>query len=579
MAPTAPGRAGTAGSQGGCAGPWPRLTLRGNVYDADAPNPPEVSVAFRVGGDDQPKEEHVWFGNQSPPVELSRISVFDAATARLYVDEQRRIEFLPYELDLLNKLGVACRTLDRRFRARMDALNARLNAPPPGAYHEGTAAHAVLGLLVPETNFADLPREPELRALGTWSANDQAEVDSIEEQLRADPRVLIRLRNDAKQALDIVKNDVSTIEDGFADAAIASTRRAKQEADTTRRAAEAAARSLFSGQPIPDLGSETWRQMLTYARAFAATTFPDAPPPQLARSGLCVLCHQALDDHAAARLVAFDDYISGRATEESLTAARVFSEHQTGLLAVRVRSRGEVETLLAGYAALNDTGRNSVDGICSFFDNAEQRLGAITRAIREDRYESLDALDPMPASPGRFIEDELARLDAEIAALERVERDEPALVRLQARLADFADRKRLSEDLEPIVERRNRLEERYRLDACIRQCRLTAITRRITDRRREVLTPALRARLHSELERFQLTHIPLDLSDRGEDAQSIVEIDLNARQRIRHNSDVLSEGEQRGLALACFLAELHEIGSDHGIIVDDPVSSLDHSRT
>ena len=247
-------------------------------------------------------------------------------------------------------------------------------------------------------------------------------------------------------------------------------------------------------------------------------------------------------------------------------------------MAVRVRSRREVATLLAGYAALSDTGQNSVDGICSFFDDAEQRLGAISRAIREGRYESLDALDLMPASPGRFIEHEIARLDAEIAELERVERDELVLVRLQARLADLADQKRFSEDLGPIVERRHRLEERHRLDACIRQCRLTAITRRITDRRREILTPTLRARLHRELERLQLTHLPLDLADRGEDAASIVEIDLNARQRIRNNSDVLSEGEQRGLALACFLAELHEIGSDHGIIVDDPVSSLDHTR-
>ena len=553
------------------------VDLRGNVYDADAPDLPEVRVAFRVGGDDQPKEERVWSGNQDPPVELSRISVFDAATARVYVDQQRRIEFLPYELDLLNKLGVACRALDRGFRARMDTLNARLNAPLPAGYRAGTAVHAMLGLLVPETDLADLPSERDLRALGTWSANDQVELDSIEEQLMRDPQVLSRLRTDAKQALDIVKQDVSRIEDGLADAAIAATRRAKQEADTTRRAAEAAARSLFSGQPIPDLGSQTWRQMLTYARDFAATTFPDAPPPQLASSGLCVLCHQALDEPAAARLVAFDDYISGRATEESVAAARVFSEHQASLMAVRVRNRREVETLLVGYTELSVRGRDSVARISAFFDNAEQRLGAVTRAIREDRYDSLDALDPMPPSPGRFIEDEIARLDAEIAGFERAERDELALVRLQARLADLADRKRMSEDFEAIVERRTRLEERCRLDACIRQCRLTAITRRITDRRREILTPTLRARLHRELERLQLTHLPLDLADRGEDAASIVEIDLNARQRIR-NSDVLSEGEQRALALACFLAELHEIGSDHGIIVDDPVSSLDHTR-
>ena len=554
------------------------VDLRGNVYDSDALDPPEVSVAFRVGGDDQPKEEHVWFGNQDPPVELSRISVFDAATARVYVDEQRRIEFLPYELDLLNKLGVVCRALDRRFRARLDTLNARLNAPLPGGYREGTAAHAMLGLLVPGTSLADLPSECDLRVLGTCSADEQTEFNRIEEQLKCDPQVLIQLRTDAKRALEFVKQDLSTIEEGLADAAIAAAREAKHEADTARRAAEAAARRLFGDQPISDLGSDAWRRLLIYAREFAATAFPDAPSPQLANSGLCVLCHQALDEHATARLVAFDDYISGRATEESAAAERRFSDHRASLMAVRVRSPREVETLLAGYADLSDSTRSSVSGVSSFFAGAEQRLRAVRRAIGADRYDSLDALDSMPASPAGFIEEEIARLDAEIAELKRAERDEPALARLQARLADIADRKRFSEDLETIVERRSRLEERYRLDECIRQCRLTAITRRITDRRREVLTPTLKARLRGELERLQLTHLPLDLSDHGEQGASIVEIDLNTRQRIRNNSDVLSEGEQRGLALACFLAELYEIGSDHGIIVDDPVSSLDHTR-
>ena len=84
--------------------------------------------------------------------------------------------------------------------------------------------------------------------------------------------------------------------------------------------------------------------------------------------------------------------------------------------------------------------------------------------------------------------------------------------------------------------------------------------------------------MEKELERLRLTHIPLDLADRGRGAESIIEIALDAQQRVTNNSDVLSEGEQRALALACILAELQEIGSDHGIIVDDPVSSLYHSR-
>ena len=41
-------------------------------------------------------------------------------------------------------------------------------------------------------------------------------------------------------------------------------------------------------------------------------------------------------------------------------------------------------------------------------------------------------------------------------------------------------------------------------------------------------------------------------------------------------SSILSEGEFRGLALACFFAEIGMIEGHDGIIVDDPVSSLDH---
>ena len=554
------------------------VELRGNVYDAEAPDQPEVTVAFRVGGDDQPKEERVWSGDQEPPTELSRISVFDTATARVYVDKKRKIEFLPYELDLMNKLGLACRTLDNGFKERLGTVNTAVNTRLPEGYHEGTTVHAALASLATSTVLANLPSEQNLRGLGTWTAEKQGEISVAAERLKRDPRVMIGLRTEAKRALEIVKEEISTIEDNLADTAIAAIRQKQQTAEARNRAAEAAARDLFSGQPISDLGSETWRRMLTYAREFAATVFSDAPPPQLARGSLCVLCQQELDEDAAARMAAFDSYISGRATEESVAAKRLFDEYRDRLMTSRVKSRQEVETLLAGYVALSDACKEGAATIAAFVENADKRLEVVKGILREGRYDTLEDLDPLPGSPAPFAEDEIARLDAEIAELEIADRDEEGLTQLQAQHADLADRKRLSEEIEIIVERRNCLEERLRLNECRERCRLTAITRRITDRRREILTPTLKDTLRGELERLQLTHISLALSDRGRDAESIIEIALNAQQRIDNNSDILSEGEQRALALACFLAELHEIGSDHAIIVDDPVSSLDHGR-
>ena len=359
------------------------VDLRGNVYDAGAPVPPEVAVAFRVGGDDQPKEELTWYADQDPPEELSRISVFDTASARVYVDRERRIEFLPYELDLMNKLGLACRSLEEGFKERLAAVNAIVSTRLPEAYHEGTTVQETLARLVTQTALEDLPSKPELQEFGSWSTEKQVAFETAGEHLRQDPKVMIRLRAEAKQALETVKEEASAIEKELADPSLATIRQKHRDAENTSRAVEAAARDVFSDQPISDLGSETWRRMLTYAREFAVTVFPDAAPPQLASGGLCVLCQQDLDDDAAARMAAFDDYIAGRAAEESVAADKALAEHRDRLLAFRVKPQREVEILLAGYAGLSGASKEATAEIAVFVEKAGQRLetvkGCLTR--------------------------------------------------------------------------------------------------------------------------------------------------------------------------------------------------------
>lgn len=554
------------------------VELRSNVYVGEEAERSEVSVAFRVGGDDQPKKERVWFKDEEPPNELSRISIFDTATARVYVDKKRKIEFLPYELDLMNKMGLASRSLDKIFKERLDSASAGVNAPLPAGYHDGTAVQEALQRLWAQTGLAGLPDEQELRALGTWMAEMQHDVAVIAEKIDKDPQTMIRVRKEAKQALEIVGKEISKIEYELADNVISGLGQKRRKADDADRAAIAAAKDIFSKEPISNLGSETWRQMLTYAREFAATAFPDAPSPRIATGGLCVLCQQELDKSSSARMAAFDSYIAGRAAEESAAAARVFEQHRDRIMAFEIKSYSEIQTLLAGYAALSDACGEVAATIVSFVKSAGNRLATVKGIVHEERCDELEDIEPMPAPPARIVERSINRLDIEIGKIEDDDRDDEALANLRARHADLLDRKRLSEEIEIIVDRRNRLEERHRLDNCKRQCRTTEITRRITERRREILTPTLKTNLRKELERLRLTHLPLNLSDRGQGAESIVEIALNTRQRVANNSEILSEGEQRSLALACFLAELDEIGGDHAIIVDDPVSSLDDGR-
>jgi ABC-type transport system involved in cytochrome c biogenesis ATPase subunit len=443
---------------------------------------------------------------------------------------------------------------------------------------EGTAVSRFLAKLVPATALNDLPSEAALCALAAWSPQDQTTLDELIAQSKTDPQAMRRLREEAKQALTTLKEEIAAIEQRLGVSAIEDLGRKHDDAVAKRGAADATAHDLFRAEPIPNVGTESWRQMFLYAREFAASVFPEAAPPQIATAGKCVLCQQDTDKQAADRLAAFDRYLSGKSAEEAAAAERTLAQAIASVTTAPVKRKQDVDSVLAGYAALTAASKQNAASIAAFFEKAAARLNALQQLIAQGAFEKLATLDPLPASPAATIDKERQSLTTEAQQLEQAERDEAAMRDRALRLAELIDRKKLSQEVEGVVERRNKLEERHRVGACRAQCRLTAITQQITNRRREILTPSLKQALQDQLKALQLTHLHVNLEDRGELGDSIVEVSLSAQQRIANNSEVLSEGEQRGLALACFFAELKEIGRDHGIIVDDPVSSLDHTR-
>jgi AAA domain len=71
--------------------------------------------------------------------------------------------------------------------------------------------------------------------------------------------------------------------------------------------------------------------------------------------------------------------------------------------------------------------------------------------------------------------------------------------------------------------------------------------------------------------------VPITVEEESRRGESRYGLTLNANSRVQ-NRHVLSEGEQRALALACFFAELSGVPGNAGILFDDPVSSLDRGR-
>ncbi|HJN24272.1 MAG TPA: AAA family ATPase, partial [Rhodospirillales bacterium] len=104
------------------------------------------------------------------------------------------------------------------------------------------------------------------------------------------------------------------------------------------------------------------------------------------------------------------------------------------------------------------------------------------------------------------------------------------------------------------------------------------ISRNISKLREEYLTRELNDKIKIEIKDLGLSYLNVSLKDETKKGESNFKSDLGFKQPIKVNSTVLSEGEQRGLALACYLAEADLSPTKHGLVVDDPVSSLDHQR-
>lgn len=107
-------------------------------------------------------------------------------------------------------------------------------------------------------------------------------------------------------------------------------------------------------------------------------------------------------------------------------------------------------------------------------------------------------------------------------------------------------------------------------------------TNRITTKQRELseaaVTGVLGTKLHDELRSLHCQHMPVELHPETAVGETQVALRLAGAHGAPSVSEIASEGEQRALALSFFLAEVGTSPTDGGIVVDDPVSSLDDER-
>jgi energy-coupling factor transporter ATP-binding protein EcfA2 len=544
--------------------------LLGNVFGA-APSPPaEIVVRYAVDGD--AIVEMTWTDGEAPPVPLAGMTFFDSANARLYVDRQNRISYLPAHISLLQRYGEHCTEMDATFRAEVTELQKRLRVPLPGGYAVGGTIAGVLAQLDPKQS--QLPTAQALRALAMAQAEDDTELRRLEVLLANDPAVLAARHRRTQKVLADIEAQLMAVEAALSAPRAAALQAALERSQSTAAAASLAATQRFDSTPISGVGSEPWRLMYDYARQFAGAN--GVPAEKLADNvgDLCAMCQEPLSEAGAARIRSFNDFVADAATQAADNAIAVLNEARKALQQSQIPRKAQVEAALGEFAAFSESRKALVDEVAAYCEGALQRRGFLAAAANKDH---VAAILPLQRNLAGKLSAAVAELEVEAKAFDAAAANGGARPSDRAKLSELQDRRRLADGLDAVLARLDDLIHVRRLEQCRKAVETGPISRQITALRRSLVMKKLTQAIEDEIASLDLTHIPFQISDNSTEGQSVFAVGLKSQSTIANNK-VLSEGEQRALALACFLAEAKASGGMHGLIIDDPVSSLDHGR-
>ena len=538
---------------------------------ATAPTgPPSARLKIK-----QDKEERgiVWTEGIPPDPVLTNITVFDGRCARVITDDRNEIRYLPYGGDVFQKTA----DIILKVKADVQAEIADLTPVQDSAVQAGTPSATFLESLSETTN------DEVFQAATLWTPKDDLELAAQEELARSSDSTKATQEVARLDRIGRRVNDVATAAAGLVAACTELTdeavRKVLAEVNAAQLAHAAAVAERQTPEPLPGVAStDQWEILYKAAKQYSEEiAYPGESFPKI-DNAVCVLCQQPLGDEAVARFGRFKKFMED-ATNGVLAAKRD--------ALTLLRNKVEVVAPLTDAALdsicdeLSSLDTKAADDLRAFHAAGAKRKVAALALLREgEDPEKATLLPPWPASVEkalRVVVQTLIRKAADITNAARPEEYK----KLVANIAERKSRRALSmrkADIRAFIAKARRNTNLRRAAASLRT---QEITHQGTVVIRNNLTPQLLDAFARELDALGATTIPISLKasgDVGETAHVMLLEGANMPGRVR-TSEILSEGEARVIAIAGFLAELQLAPHANAIVLDDPVSSLDHVFT
>lgn len=537
---------------------WSRhknIELKKNVYTKDL-SPQSVNIKFEDAGT---TNTFMWNQGNATHQSLNSIFLFDSSCADIYLNNENNTEYKPIGIDVLERLIPICKSIDIKLNSELQELHT----------------------LKPSLDATKYASTDLLKWYKNVENNTQDDIDKKINYTQAfvnrkkELSLLLKTNNPVQENLKITQKikrfetyskQIETVEQKFSFDNIELCKKIKIEYYNKKEAYSLAQISIKGNDPLSGVGSESWRLMWEAAKQFAISeihpltqTFPDSVSNEK-----CVLCQQSLSIESQERLVRFNRFVNDKTSNEYFAI------------------EGKLKLVIQKLEEFNIPTSDTLQELISDIPKFQERFNEFSFQLNELKVSLLEFLTPEYKEGINYksqlqilstiIGEEINRLGEEIKKNSQLAQSRGLL---EKEFLELEALEYLSTQLSIII----KYNQEYKLKKSINLCKSKINTTLISKKVGELM--------ESTAIQLQQVEFLKHLNYLNKDIASKISItktkttDGVTHQKCGFNnineplSKILSEGEQKIVALSNFLSECTIDNATNTLIFDDPVTSLD----
>ncbi|NWL12130.1 hypothetical protein DM793_12640 [Paenarthrobacter nitroguajacolicus] len=519
---------------------------------ADEKQQLSANITFSLGDEAQ---DFKWSGELGHPP-FTRMSIFDSPAVNFHVDDDLEYVYTPAVLALFKHVISGIKAVQVKIEAAVSDLSGK-NPSLLSRFPKTSSIYPLIETLGAATDLDDLKKRADNKPNQDERIDAQRRAVAALEANTTASQITIRQRNEA------VLTQASSIAASFSGFDLAGFNEALAKRTDLREDYKAFRAELFKAADLPSDPESTWESFVLSGEKYQQ----HLQGREVHDSGRCLYCRQPLDEQAKRLVEKYGEYLADKISKDLATVEGTINRLAASIRAV---ADSDVKSFLAQHEDNEDKPSFHADVAA-----LSKILGAVRQRVEDQSQVPTTALATAPQLQ-TALSRSLSSTSAELKQLRaQAANRQTALQTSKSELNELVASVELSKSWSQIETQVSHAKESDRLRILSRA--LPGLSRSITDLSKaasdQLINQNFDALFAEECEALRTPTLKLEFLGRQGKAH---------RRKVLHGkhkpSKVLSEGEQKVLAMADFLAEARLAGITAPVIFDDPVSSLDHRR-